>query len=193
MKNSKIKSGRKPLLPIGLFILSALLFNACYIARYHQIKEDLARLRKQASSENRRYLLVKSLYEARRDSVDKLTRETEQFIAGLMECDRKNDSITRWILSNQNAFTQEQITAAATAGGSKTHNQEEKLLFVYLNLARMYPGTYAEFYLSPYLEGSALGNLNVDAWNTDTMPVWYAWHYEKSLYLDLKKMNPAQL
>lgn len=165
--------------------------QSCYISKYYSLKLNYETLKKKKSDENNKLAKVKFTYNKKFDSIQDLKKKNISYIINLKKSDSITDSLSRFIQSIKLDFSSEIKQKSKTAKDIKSLKDKEKELFYYLNLARNKPSLYAELFFNPSMSEFRRKSIVADPYNLDTATIWYNSYYEKSLYLEMKKMAPA--
>jgi hypothetical protein len=176
---------------IAIFFAS-LMMQSCYISKYKDLKKNYETLRKKSSEENSKLAKVKQTYRQKDDSVQNLKKENIGYIKNYIKADSIIDSICRYIENKKNLdFSKNLKLKSNSVKNNKSYTDREKELYYYLNLARNKPSLYVELYVKPCMNKDISKSITVSAFSADTSMVWYYSYYQKSLYLEMKKMEPA--
>ncbi len=174
------------------FLVLLTTLNSCYIVRYKKLQKDYASLRKEYLKDNSKMLAAKQKYLQKKDSVALIIAQTRKNIYSFKEDNKLTDSLSRYIVATLGKYwTEQDKSTCHTAKDIKLLNQDEKEIYLYLNLARQHPSVFAELYISPFLNANILSGLSDSTWLTsDTGNLWHNSYYDNSLYLRMKKMQP---
>lgn len=170
-------------------ILSLLIFQSCYIQRYNQIKKQYEAFKKDYNKARTENTKLKTSLQNATDSVKNFRQNIVKISGSIIRSDSMIEVYTIQIRQKLGEIWGDSLKiAAATGSWIKQISDEERDVMMWLNIARMEPGLFAEMYIDTHLQlyedkdELLNGGLESDLENNS--------YYAQSCYLDMKKMQP---
>ena len=169
--------------------------NSCYIIKYKKLEESYERCKKDYIKENSKLKSVQQKSKQLSDSLLMLEKQLRGFRETYVNNQQLCDSLTTLISEKLNhSWSKQEMNECNTASKVKVLNSKEKEVYMYLNLARTKPSLFAEMNIKPHLSAWEYNYINDSTYiKSDTFSMWAQSYYDNSLYLQMKKMDPAGL